>query len=153
MTSKVVIKASIGRQKLTANTPANEAAYLGSVKDQMNSIMQNFISFAEQIGEQSATIVKTALQPTYDKSQVYVPVDTGALKESGFLEVDDADQRVYMGYGYGGEPNYTVFVHENLDAAHAAPTRAKFLQGPLEEDSDDIMTRIFLGFQRFAGTS
>lgn len=72
------------------------------------------------------------------------PIDTGTLRRSSGIEL--AEQigpdivKVEMGYGYGDEINpdtrrpaaeYAVPVHELVEAKHAPPTKAKFLEDPV----------------------
>jgi len=73
------------------------------------------------------------------------PVDTGTLR--GSAKIDEPSRgfstiSVTMGYGFGDEINektrrpaseYAVPVHERLEAAHAPPTKAKFLEDPVIE--------------------
>jgi hypothetical protein len=104
---------------------------------------------------QSGEILYDALKPTFDKSQKYVPVATGDLKASGYLQVQrQGALRAYVaeiGYGRGGFPSYAIYVHET-PIFHKAPTRWKFLQAALEEDSNEIRRRITDGFKIASGT-
>lgn len=88
----------------------------------------------------------------FDKSQTYVPVETGELKRSGFFEVTPAkvgsdlkqvkDGTIRIGYALHGEPDYAVHVHENLEAYHEPPTRAKFLDAAIQEELPGIQQRL-----------
>lgn len=62
-----------------------------------------------------AAIAKQVGQPIYDESQVDVPVDTGELKESGFVEI--GEDRVRVGYAAGHAP----FVEAGTKNAPAQP--------------------------------
>lgn len=70
--------------------------------------------------------IKAAIKKVYDISQVLVPVDTGALKQSGD----------YLFYGSGFntsgevfyETYYAGFVHEDWSKHHDYPTQAKYLE-------------------------
>lgn len=70
-------------------------------------------------------------QRIYDLSQYYVPVDTGALKNSGRLEAtgDGFDQVVRVSYN----TEYAIYVHEILTNFHEPPTSAKYLQRAIDE--------------------
>lgn len=59
------------------------------------------------------------------KSQTLVPVDTGALKASGKVEVTGVGFSAKVFVSYDGP--YAIYVHENLSAYHAPPTRARYL--------------------------
>jgi len=78
-------------------------------------------------------------------SQGLVPVDTSALRSSGYVlppEYDDKSVIVYLGYGgpaakinpKTGESTagYALYVHENLDAFHPVGT-AKYLELPFDQ--------------------
>jgi hypothetical protein len=69
-------------------------------------------------------------QRIFDRSQHLVPVDTGALKASGYVETETTPDgfEVRIGYAMGDDPPYANFVHEDLTKHHDAPTQAKFLE-------------------------
>lgn len=149
--------ASLGRKVFRGGRRAmtSERDFAQSIRAQMGAIEQSYAAWIGNIDDQGAEILLEALRPTFDKSQILVPVDTGALKESGYLEARQqrGHSQVEIGYGRAGQPEYTVFVHENLDVAHQPPTQAKFLQDPLEEDEPDIQERLIEGIRIAAGFS
>lgn len=56
-------------------------------------------------------------------SQEYVPVDTGALRDSGRIEeLDDGNYRIVY------ERPYAAYQHEETDLTHTAPAQAKYLE-------------------------
>jgi hypothetical protein len=122
----------------------------GDVVAQFKAIERNFTSFVNHVRNVTPLIMIEALQPTYKKSHVYVPKDTGALDSSGYLEVTNTGRnpRVEMGYGKGGKPNYAVIVHEKVEYLHAEPTRAKYLQTAMLEDINEIRIRLITNFRR-----
>lgn len=74
------------------------------------------------------------------------PIDTGTLRRSSGIELAEQtgphEVSVTMGYGYGDDVNpetrrpaaeYAVPVHERVEALHAPPTKAKFLEDPVFE--------------------
>lgn len=130
-------------------------AQIGSVRKgkdasaSMRGIIQNYTKLIRHIESVTPEVLLEALQPTFEKSQEYCPVDTGALKESGYLEIVEYRTRptVQIGYGFGGIPPYTPQVHENMEWNHEPPTRAKWLQVALEEDSNAIEERIVSGLR------
>lgn len=76
----------------------------------------------------------------YDRSQTLVPVDTGKLKKSGYVEkrkTDDGSKMVAVGYAKDNDPPYAVYVHE-LGNKHAPPTQWKFLQTAGNEVAQDV---------------
>lgn len=79
--------------------------------------------------------LRSAAGVVYRKSQGYVPVDKGPLKASGRIE-DNGKQgngaQVRVLYGGDSAP-YALYVHEDLEAHHAPPTCAKFLERAYRE--------------------
>ena len=69
----------------------------------------------------------------FNESQKLVPVDTGALRASGFVHAPRRENnRVFVRVTYGGPAaHYALYVHENLYSTHTAPTQAKYLETPL----------------------
>ena len=68
------------------------------------------------------------------KSKRLVPVDTGALRSSGHVQlpvIRGKKVTVVLGYGGAAAP-YAVFVHEK-QARHNPPTQWKYLEQPLNE--------------------
>lgn len=110
----------------------------------MSAVINNYNRLIRHIERVTPEILLESLKPTFEKSQEYCPIDTGAMKESGYLEIVQQGDRpvVQMGYGFGGNPPYTATVHENLEWKHKAPTRAKWLQVAIEEDEGEIRGRI-----------
>lgn len=71
------------------------------------------------------------------------PVDTGALRASGFVEdvvVSPTTTRVQLGFGGPSAP-YAVYVHEDLEALHPVG-QAKFLESTLLESAPHMADRI-----------
>lgn len=153
----VGFKPNIGRanRRGGASVTSAQVGFEASIKQQMDAIVENFKQWTNHIDEQSANVLEDALEPTFEWSQEIVPVLTGELKESGYLETRSfrGRARVEIGYGRGGLPDYAIVVHEDLEAHHEEPTQAKFLQMPLEADEANIMERIRQGYQFAAGLS
>ena len=65
------------------------------------------------------------------ESKPEVPVDTGALRASGYVEPPQINgNRVTVRCGYGGSAaSYALYVHEDLQAHHETGN-AKFLENP-----------------------
>jgi len=60
----------------------------------------------------------------------YVPVDTGVLKDSGFLEAIELGHQFVVTVGFGGAAAaYALYVHEDLVARHIVG-QAKYLEIP-----------------------
>lgn len=74
----------------------------------------------------------------FAESQREVPVDTGTLRASGHVTLPEqrgAELAVTIGYG-GAAQAYAFIVHERLDAFHAPPTKAKYLEDPVNRERD-----------------
>jgi hypothetical protein len=123
------------------------------VREQFKRVLKNFEAWIVHMEGETAKILKEALQPTFDRSQIIVPKKTGALKDSGYLEVRTFRGKVVaeMGYGKGGKPHYAIIQHENLEYHHDPPARAKFLEGPLLEDADEIRRRCIALYKEASG--
>jgi len=79
--------------------------------------------------------LEKAAKMVYTRAQKYVPVDTGALRESGRVETNNKAGLAAESYvSYGGEAApYALWVHENLEATHAPPTCARWLAKAVRE--------------------
>lgn len=78
----------------------------------------------------------------------YVPVDTGALKASGYSEdATTTDVSITLELGYS--QNYAAPVHENMAARHEVG-QAKYLEIPLIIKSGELLPRIAQAMDRAA---
>lgn len=71
------------------------------------------------------------------------PVDTGALRDSGFVEPAEEDfggVSVRLGFGGASAP-YAIYVHENLEAIHPVG-EAKFLESTILESAPYLPARV-----------
>ena len=99
----------------------------------------------QQVPKESGTIVGQALyeeaQVIFAKSQLLVPVDTGALRGSGDVSAPEAlgNGNIAVDIYYGGTAApYALLVHELLQYHHASPTQAKYLERPFLEAMPNI---------------
>jgi len=138
--------ASVGTQRSGGAAGRSTRESIRSVRKQVSAALRSVKNALPAAAEM-------AMQPIFDESQRLVPVLTGELKESGFLEVSGelGTVRVSIGYARGGKPDYAVFVHEMVDLKHKAPTQAKFLQQPLEEQIDEIAPRMAAAMKALTG--
>jgi hypothetical protein len=120
----------------------------------MRQIEDNFKQWTLHLTGQSGEVLRQALMPTLSKAKRYCPYKTGDLRNSGYVEVARTGRlgsyEAEIGFGRGGFPSYTIFVHE-MPYQHAAPTRWKFLQIALVEDQSRIRQALAGGFRRAAG--
>jgi hypothetical protein len=141
--------------KLTVRNPVYpyEPGFVNSIRSQMKELADIISSAFDQMENASPILIKNALEPTFEKSQMYCPVDTGDMLASGYLEAVDTSKgnvRVEMGYGKGGNPPYTVYVHE-VPHYHKPPTRWKWLQAAVNEDMPDMLGRLQAEYANFMG--
>ena len=91
------------------------------------------------------------LHQVYMKSQNLVPRETGALAESAVIhEVTPLTSWLVEGeISYGNQDvDYALYVHENLEDHHEAPTQAKFLEQPFEESLSELRLAMKQAFRR-----
>lgn len=144
---------SVGRVRVTSAVGPSEASYVASIRNQMKLIQENLLKVVEKVDEETPHALKFALQPIFDESQRLVPVDTGALRRSGFLEVRNVSggAQAALGYGRYGRPTYAAFVHERLDVNHGGTTQAKFLETAVFTKIDTFRRRFILYYQKYVG--
>lgn len=70
------------------------------------------------------------MEKVLTEAKKQVPVDTGNLKNSGFLEVQAKSNGVDVSIGFRSD--YAVYVHEDLHAKHPGGGNAKFLENPMK---------------------
>jgi hypothetical protein len=127
--------------------------------EQLSVYETGFVTGAQEALLAAANVV-------FNKSQEYVPVDTGDLRSSGV--VTEYGQKWSAGGGwtghmtetpgtfgvmisYGGRGvDYAVIVHEDLRARHAPPTSAKYLERAVNELAPSLGMTIAEGAERGA---
>ena len=80
----------------------------------------------------------------FNESQAQVPVATGTLRSSGEVSppaVSAHQVSVEIGYG-GAAADYALPVHEKIEAYHAPPTKAKYLEDPMIAAARGMGSRI-----------
>lgn len=84
-----------------------------------------------KLGEKLEQGLKKCGEFLLGKAQEVVPVDTGKLHDSGFVETEGSgwDTKVFVGFS----ADYAIFVHEMTHLKHAPGKQAKFLEGPARE--------------------
>ena len=99
------------------------------------------LKLKEKSREINAMLTRTVhdvIEKVFAESQVLVPVNTGALKASGEVvhetaSMDGSFVGSYVTYG-NDAVDYAVKVHEDLEMRHTDPTRAKYLEIPLNQN-------------------
>lgn len=135
-----------------------------SFKEVLRKLGDELTSVAKAHGihmnTECAKILYNALLPTFEKSTVYCPKDTGDLVGSGELMIvervkgkDKGVTTVEMAYGRTGRVWYAAFVHEIAAYKHDAPTSYKFLERAIKEDMKVIPERLIAGARAAAGSA
>jgi hypothetical protein len=113
-------------------------------------------SFLARCKKDPETVLRVTEQELYatanniitDAKQL-TPVDTGALRSSGHVQlptVVDGHVEVKMGFG-GPAVSYATYVHEDLQAHHPVG-QAKFLEIPFNNRVKTLMKRLKALIQR-----
>lgn len=137
------IRMQVGARNIKVTEQGSAAALVRAMNAAFAEIAKDFKAFTSQLEGFLAEDMGAALEPTFDKSQQLVPVKSGDLKKSGFLEIESfrGGARAVIGYGKDSFPPYAVFVHE-IPYHHEDPWTDKFLQRPVEEDYFNILQRV-----------
>jgi hypothetical protein len=99
-----------------------------------------------------------AAEHVLQESRVVVPLEEGTLERSGRVDVDEAGLEAAVSYGDGGDTSYVksadrtagydgtfdlgdvaIIQHEDLTFAHAPGRTAKYLEGPLMANMDQVL--------------
>jgi len=117
-------------------------------------IVNRLTTFVKTHPQLVATALKIEAQDIMSESKLEVPVDTGSLRDSGYIkEPVISANNVSITLGYGGNnvrinPKsgqatnvYAVEVHENVQVAHRTG-KAKFLIDPIERNSTRLAERL-----------
>lgn len=104
-------------------------------------IVERLNNLLVEYPEQVKNAVWLELANVMNESKKLCPVDTGALRGSGYVPepiVSDGNIRAEIGYSQG----YAYWVHELIDNVHEPPTQAKYLEMPLMDALPTITERI-----------
>lgn len=144
------LKLNVGRERVTVAALPSEAGYIRSIRVQMEAIRKNMEQVVAHVNGVTGEAIVFGLQPVFDESQKLVPVDTGKLQRSGFIETRRTASGIIAAIGYGrfGIPFYTAFVHENLTVRHAKGKSAKFLEIAVQTKIGDFRRRVELFIAR-----
>lgn len=141
--NSVPISLGMGHKSYKASDVSSAAELGRALKPFFDEVARDFRDYVRKVDQFIPQDLVEALRPTMALSLIYVPKDTGALAGSAYLEVAHFrnGHRAEMGYGKGGDPDYTIYVHE-VPYKHAEPTSYKFLQRAIDEDWHNIVQRI-----------
>lgn len=102
---------------------------------------------AQEYPQQARAALYQEAEIEMAESKRRVPVDTGALHDSGRVEV--VDDGVRLAYG-DAAVDYAIYVHENLEALHPVG-EAKFLERPILEALPYLAERVARRIRRLMG--
>jgi len=130
----------------------SSVGHLDDISVQMRNLEDKIMDIINQVDDAGPAIIYNALIPTFELSQELVPVQTGLLQSSGFLEVIGQWRRsmtqVVIGYGRHNYPHYAVYVHEMVHIPHSGGRQAKYLSAAIEQTMGDIEKGIVQGARR-----
>lgn len=137
------IRIGVGARQWKASDVSSGAALGKALRPIFDDIAHDFRAYTRRVEDFIPQDLLSALGPTMDLSQIYVPKDTGELASSAYLEITPyrSGSRVEMGYGRNGEAPHAIYVHE-VPFNHEEPTSWKFLERAINEDWANIVQRI-----------
>jgi len=111
-----------------------------------SAIAQNLRNFRKEQAKGVSIGLKLAGLFLQRESQLIVPIDTGALRNSAFTRSvgEGFDTRVGVGYSQ----DYAIYVHEDLNARHAPGKVAKYLERPLRTKQSQMLKIIATAAKR-----
>jgi len=138
------LRFSIGYQRATRSMSGATAKTRNQVIRQFNEINKRLDLLGRAIEQTTKEVAEEALTIIFDASQILVPVNTGDLKASGYVDVRRVGNKIVgeVGYAPRNDPPYALFVHENLEMHHKPPTQAKYLQKAVEDNAGKITALI-----------
>lgn len=141
--SMTPIKIGVGKQNIRVDATGSAATLGRQANAAFSEIADNLQWFVNQLEGYLPEDLRWAMEPTFELSQKYCPVETGDLLASGYLEVEGfrGGARVEIGYGKNNFPDYAIYVHE-MPHYHVPPTSDKFLQKAIDEDYYNILQRV-----------
>jgi hypothetical protein len=108
-----------------------------------DKVLANLTALASKLPTQVGRAMFEEAEIEMAEAKRRTPVDTGALRASGHVELPKiAGQNVTVAMGFGGAAApYAIEVHENLEAFHPVG-EAKFLESTLNESKPYLAKRI-----------
>ena len=112
----------------------------------MNDLLEMLVRGGRNAVELSGRYLYSHATKVFEQSQLQVPVDTGALRSSGYVTqpyIFGNQVAISIVYGQAAAP-YALWVHEILEYYHEPPTKSKFLEDPLTDSLEEFRA----GFRR-----
>lgn len=103
--------------------------------------MAHLSKLAEQYPDATSLALKRTFEAILTESKKICPVKTSYLRGSGYVSDPVIGYgQILLTIGYSAE--YAYWVHELIDNYHRPPTRAKFLEEPLQLYSPNIVQAV-----------
>jgi len=99
-------------------------------------VVRSLREMAGNIPEAARRALWTGGSKMMNQSKKWCPVDTGILRASGAVSVP-ARGGIAVSLGY--YTDYAIYVHENMNAYHNPPTKAKFLEDAVNAGKEDML--------------
>jgi len=116
----------------------------------MQAIVDHLRGLADQYPDAVSIALQRPLWEILGISKQQCPVKTGYMRGSGYVtEPVVAYGQILVTIGYSA--GYSWWVHENLEAYHHPPTKAKFLEEPLQMYSKNIPEAVHSEVNRILG--
>lgn len=153
MPKPIAIRPYMGARRSAPGMNQSAVALRDDFNRQVRGLTKVFEQWINGLDEAMGEVVVEAIRPTFEKALSYTPVDTAALVESGYLELETLYRRkvVAIGFARGNKPDYAIYVHE-MPYSHQAPTRSKFLEAAIDEDWRTLQDRFARLTKEAAGT-
>ena len=129
-----------------------------SIDRDLKKLLERLEDAEKEIADEAEEAVDESIKKIFDATQRKVPKKTTALKDSGRILWKRKTGNVRTAsiiYGNSETDRISVFyaaaVHEILDAEHASPTGAKYVEIPLEEGVQAFKKRLAKAAERALG--
>ena len=134
----------VGRKRIGRSVSPLEAGYTRSIRAQMEQIEKAISARLHVLENLTPAALRYGLLPIFEESQRLVPVLSGALKDSGYIETRKGPRGAQgeVGYGKGGDPFYAVIVHERMELHHDGVTQAKYLEEAVSRHGGKVPDRV-----------
>lgn len=116
-------------------------------KGQLQMVLRAFEKTKNHDGRKIELGLRRCAEIIFELSQVYVPVATGNLKQSGGVR-GNGKVGLAAQYAVVYEARYAIYVHERTDIPHKPPTSSKYVEKAVRERLGvcrSILRRVFRG--------
>lgn len=111
----------------------------------VKQVIANMTAAQKLVSKRTERGLKRAGLFVLRESKILCPFRFGNLRGSAAIETVGSGANMDVIVHYGRDALYAVYVHENLDARHAPPTQAKYLEQPVRQKQKEIRLIIAAG--------